>query len=146
MSGSEAGSYLRLRDSCITQIKAQGPSRTCNESKEEEEEGLVEAVIVIALLPPVRLVRPPPLALLPGLAGHLQRDLRGDSRVYEPQIRACLGTAAHFCEVVVLKLRTVSCASTVLPGLAAYLQRDLRGDTFVRRRPGDNSGANRWFL
>jgi len=29
---------LRLIDSCITQLKAQGPSRTCNESKEEEEE------------------------------------------------------------------------------------------------------------
>jgi len=25
-------------DSCITQLKAQGPSRTCNECKEEEEE------------------------------------------------------------------------------------------------------------
>ena len=36
--GTEAGSYLRLTDSCITQFKAQGPSRTCNESKEEEEE------------------------------------------------------------------------------------------------------------
>ena len=35
---TEAGSYLRLIDSCITQLKAQGPSRTCNESKEEEEE------------------------------------------------------------------------------------------------------------
>ena len=35
----EAGSYLRLIDSCITQLKAQGPSRTCNESKEEEKEG-----------------------------------------------------------------------------------------------------------
>ena len=34
-SGSEAGSYLRRVDSCITQLKAQGPSRTCNESKEE---------------------------------------------------------------------------------------------------------------
>ena len=34
-----AGSYLRLIDSCITQLKAQGPSRTCNESKEEEEKG-----------------------------------------------------------------------------------------------------------
>ena len=33
----EAGSYLRLIDSCMTQLKAQGPSRTCNESKEEEE-------------------------------------------------------------------------------------------------------------
>ena len=35
-SGSESGSYLRLIDSCITQLKAQGPSRTCNENKEEE--------------------------------------------------------------------------------------------------------------
>ena len=34
---TEAGSYLRLIDSCITQLKAQGPSRTCNGSKEEEE-------------------------------------------------------------------------------------------------------------
>jgi len=31
--------YLRLVDSCITQLNAQGPSRTCNESKEEEKEG-----------------------------------------------------------------------------------------------------------
>ena len=36
-SGSEAGSRLRLVDSCISQLKAQGPSETCNESKEEEE-------------------------------------------------------------------------------------------------------------
>ena len=36
-SGTEAGSYLRLIDSCITQLKAQGSSRTCNECKEEEE-------------------------------------------------------------------------------------------------------------
>jgi len=36
-SGSEAGSYLRPIDSCITQLNAQGPSRTCNESKEEDE-------------------------------------------------------------------------------------------------------------
>ena len=35
---SKAGSYLRLIDSCITQLKDQGPSRTCNESKEEEKE------------------------------------------------------------------------------------------------------------
>ena len=33
---TEAGSYLRLIDSCITQLKAQGPSRTCSESKHEE--------------------------------------------------------------------------------------------------------------
>jgi len=30
-----------------------------------------------------------------------------DAKVYEPSIRARLGTAAHFCEVVVLKLRQV---------------------------------------
>ena len=35
---TKAGSYLRRIDSCITQLKAQGPSRTCNDSKEEEEE------------------------------------------------------------------------------------------------------------
>ena len=35
--GSEAGSYLRFIDSCITQLRAQGPARTCNKSKEEEE-------------------------------------------------------------------------------------------------------------
>ena len=40
-SCSEEGSCLRLIDSCITQLKAQGPSRTCNESKEGQEEDLV---------------------------------------------------------------------------------------------------------
>ena len=34
-SGSESGSYLRLIDSCITQLKAQGTFRTRDESKEE---------------------------------------------------------------------------------------------------------------
>ena len=37
-SGSEAGSFLTLMNPCITQLEAQGPSRTCNESKEEREE------------------------------------------------------------------------------------------------------------
>ena len=32
------GVYLRLIDSCITQLKAQGPSRTCTESKGEVPE------------------------------------------------------------------------------------------------------------
>ena len=36
--GTEAGTYLRLIDSCITQLKAQGPSRTINESQKQEEE------------------------------------------------------------------------------------------------------------
>ena len=35
-ASSCVGSYLRLIDSCITQLKAQAPSRTCNESKEDE--------------------------------------------------------------------------------------------------------------
>ena len=30
-----------------------------------------------------------------------------DTKVYEPYTRTRLGTASHFCEVVVLKLRTV---------------------------------------
>ena len=34
--GTEAGSYLRLIDSCATQLKAQGPSSTCNESNEDD--------------------------------------------------------------------------------------------------------------
>ena len=37
-------SYARLIDSCITQLKAQGSSRTCNESKEEEEASHAGAV------------------------------------------------------------------------------------------------------
>ena len=35
--GDEAGSYLRLMDSCITQLKAQGTSRTSNEKKKKRE-------------------------------------------------------------------------------------------------------------
>ena len=37
-SGSEGGSYLERIDSCITQLEVQGPSWTCNESKEEVKE------------------------------------------------------------------------------------------------------------
>ena len=58
-----AGSYLRLIDSCITQLKAQGPSRparTCNESKEEEERVFASRRRIFHslthLLPPARLV------------------------------------------------------------------------------------------
>jgi hypothetical protein len=48
---TEAGLYLRLIDFCITQLKAQGPSRICNESKEEEEDlvPVVDHVLVIPL-------------------------------------------------------------------------------------------------
>jgi len=46
--GIEAGSYLRLIDSCTTQLKSQGPSRTCTESKEEEEKHPVKGSHSIA--------------------------------------------------------------------------------------------------
>ena len=36
----------------LTQLKAQGPSRTCNESKEEEEEQ-IEGVVVLATNQPI---------------------------------------------------------------------------------------------
>ena len=47
-SGSEAGSFLRLMDSCVTQRKAQGPSRTCDESKEEEEEDVISGASAVS--------------------------------------------------------------------------------------------------
>ena len=50
-SGSEAGSYVRLIKSCITQLKAQGPFRTCNESQEEDEKFQSCVVRVWAHLP-----------------------------------------------------------------------------------------------
>ena len=43
VSSSESGSYLRLIVSRSTQLKAQGPSRTFNEFKEENKEA--EALI-----------------------------------------------------------------------------------------------------
>ena len=35
---------LRFTDSCIIQLEAQGPSRTCDESKEEDEEDGADSV------------------------------------------------------------------------------------------------------
>jgi len=46
------GSYLRLIDSCITQLEAQGPSRTCNESQEEEEAGFAVQGFEVLSQPP----------------------------------------------------------------------------------------------
>jgi len=34
-----------------------------------------------------------------------------DTTIYEPEIRALLGTASHFCEVVVLKSSEVNYSS-----------------------------------
>jgi len=54
-SGSETGSYLMRIDSCITQLKAQGPTGSCNGSKDEGkhlgerlEDGLQEVVITLS--------------------------------------------------------------------------------------------------
>ena len=41
-----------------------------------------------------------------------------DTKVYEPQIRARLGTAAHSCEEGVLKLRTAVCVRTTCMAFA----------------------------
>jgi len=32
---------MRITDSCLTQLKAHGPSRTCNESKVEEKKSRI---------------------------------------------------------------------------------------------------------
>ena len=49
-----------------------------------------------------------------------------DKQVYEPWIRALLGTASHFCEVVVLKLRTVPIGTALRSRIPAS-QRGLHG-------------------
>ena len=36
---------MRRKDVCVPQLKAQGPSRTCNESKKEEGEEFFERVV-----------------------------------------------------------------------------------------------------
>ena len=57
--GNEAGSYLRLTDSCITQLEAHGPSRTCNESKDEEEVSLSLSLLNHSPEPGNHLAPPP---------------------------------------------------------------------------------------
>ena len=53
-SDSEAGSHVRPIDSCITQLKVQGPSRTCNKSKEEEGGGTTLTLAEVDGLLPVQ--------------------------------------------------------------------------------------------
>ena len=57
-----------------------------------------------------------------------------DTNVYEPYIRARLGTAAHFCEGVVLNLRTV-------PIGTALSLRILRGCVRSRRSSDERLGS-----
>ena len=173
---------MRLIDSCITQLKAQGPSRTCNVSKEEEEQSSPRVVnrpggnpganrwflkstpiqmppesgVICGTLtqdlplgclqggparplqvhprgPPRRpfsrrRTTPPPARLSPLSSARVLKPLcfffftlvtgprrslslqLSDTRVYEPQIRARLGTTAHFCLVKPL------CGSRSRPG------------------------------
>ena len=47
-SGVVPGLLARIH-SCITQLKAQGPSRTCSESKSEREEGVASVGVGVEL-------------------------------------------------------------------------------------------------
>ena len=55
-------------------------------------------------LPPLNRSNPTPFFSSSLLLSSLELN---DAKVYEPQIRALLGTSSHFCEEVVLKMRTV---------------------------------------
>jgi len=48
---------LRRIDHCITQLKAQGPSRTCNESIEEEEKKDTSTIPMTTIAKSKRCVR-----------------------------------------------------------------------------------------
>ena len=82
-SSSEAGSYLRRIDSCITQLKAQGPSRTCNERSATEPSPLCSTFSSSFFFFFFTLVTGPRRSLSLKLS---------DTRVYEHQIRAALAT------------------------------------------------------
>ena len=45
-----------------------------------------------------------------------------DTKVYAPEIRARLGTTAHFCEVVVLELRTLIHIASTAKQVFIYAQ------------------------
>ena len=84
VSGSAAGSYLRLIDSCITQLNAQGPSRTCNESKKEEEDEVAippQTLLSYSSRPPAQ---PRPLHTSSSSSLLLSSLELSDTQVYEP--------------------------------------------------------------
>ena len=100
-SASEAGSYSRHIDSCITHLKAQGPSRTCNASKEEEKRKYLGLEASQSCAQSLMTLRPEPrylffffFTLFTGPRRCLNLKL-SDIRVYEPQIQARLGTTAQ---------------------------------------------------
>ena len=52
--GTEANSYLRRIDSCISQLKIQGPSRTCNERfKKKKKSSVAQSRDQSRALPPL---------------------------------------------------------------------------------------------
>ena len=75
---TEAGSYLRLKDSCITQLKAQGPSRTCNESKEKEGRPLLREM-------PPTMRKMKPVSAMPRLT--ITKERRDDLGEQKPILR-----------------------------------------------------------
>ena len=64
-----------------------------------------------------------------------------DTQVYEPYIRALFGTASHFCEVVVLKLRTTLADARDGLGLMRF-----PGGTWYHPPPFDETEGRRTSL
>ena len=86
-SVSETGSYLRLIVSCITQLKAQGPSRTCNESKEEVLSRSASSPLPQTLHPVPRTPNPKPQTSnsTPWTPNPEPRTLNPDPRTPRPE-------------------------------------------------------------
>jgi hypothetical protein len=66
-----------------------------------------------------------------------------DTKVYEPEVRALLGTAAHFCEVVVLKSRTRTGFSHRFRGGLAFHAHSLLIPNLGRRWQTRSCGSTR---
>ena len=56
-------------------------------------------------------------------------------KVFEPQIRALLETASHFCEVVVLKLRTVPIGTALGLRILRVIRRGASGSFPLHSQP-----------
>jgi len=90
--------YLRRIVSCITQLKCQGPPRTCRARKEEEEEEETPSE------GSAQRSTPPHFSSSPSYLSRSSLEL-SDTRVYEPETRALLGPASHLCEGAALRSR-----------------------------------------
>ena len=121
-SGSEAGSYLRLIDSCITQLKAQGPSRTWNERKEEAEEAQVPNLLSVSCVR-VRVLGRAPRYCLP------QGACTRSSYPYQPEPRNgyvwLVGPSSLVAQVLILP--SASKALPPLGGLRRFRSPQISG-------------------